>query len=231
MRRTWTSRQQLEEIGLSLEVNEKGEYEFYQNKKGRKKRLKIQNITVKHKYGKDITYPGLTIYFGEKTVRNGRYYYKQTSLLTHVFVWLWFNNTLSNDVDVDHIDENKFNYKLDNLQLLTRADNLLKRGIGRNQYSWNLTEEEIIDKRRLKEKEVYERQYRKCLRATKNFYKAMYKNTITKIRDDMREITSKLDSCTHQEYLSYLGKLKSLRQMKKDAKERLDNKLKERGNK
>ena len=60
----------------------------------------------------------------------------------------------------------------------------------------------------------------------------MYKNTIAKIRDDMREITSKLDSCTHQEYLKYLGKLKSLRQMKKDAKERYDeqiskNKLKE----
>ena len=164
-RRKWISRQQLEELGLSLEVTENNEYNFYKTTNGRKKRLNPNyKITAQHKYGQDISYPGLSIYTGEKTFRNGRYYYKQTTILTHVFVWLWFNGTLSDDLDIDHIDENKFNYKLENLQLLTRKENILKRGAGRNQYSYHLTDEEVIKLRAERNRKKQERDERRALR-------------------------------------------------------------------
>lgn len=167
-RRRWISRQQLEEMGLSLEVTENNEYNFYKTTNGRKKRLNPNyKITAQHKYGQDISYPGLSIYTGEKIHRNGRYYYKQTTILTHVFVWLWFNGTLSDDLDIDHIDENKFNYKLENLQLLTRKENILKRGAGRNQYSYHLTDEEVIKLRAERNRKKQERDDRRTLRLKK----------------------------------------------------------------
>lgn len=167
-RRRWISRQQLEELGLSLEVTDNNEYNFYKTTNGRKKRLNPNyKITAKHKYGQDISYPGLSIYLGDKTFRNGRYYYKQTTILTHVFVWLWFNGTLSDDLDIDHIDENKFNYKLENLQLLTRKENILKRGAGRNQYSYHLTDEEVIKLRAERNRKKQERDDRRALRLKK----------------------------------------------------------------
>ena len=225
-------KEHLQKLGLVGKINENNEFELW---KGDKK-LNAYKSTTKHKVSdRQITYMLYSIYVsGNNTINTGTRIFRDEyiCILQHVASYLWFKGDIPHELDVDHIDNDKLNNHPDNLQLLTRAENLRKRGVGRNQYSWNLTEEEIMYKRSLKEKEGYDRQYRKILRATKNFYKAMYKNTIADIRDEMREITSKLDSCTHQEYLKYLGKLKSLRQMKKDAKERYDeqiskNKLKE----
>lgn len=56
-------------------------------------------------------------------------------------------------MDVDHIDDNPFNNSIDNLQLLTHKKNLRKRIVSRNQYTYNLSTEEILAKRKQKEKE------------------------------------------------------------------------------
>lgn len=42
-------------------------------------------------------------------------------------VWLTFNGPIPAGYQVDHIDGNRFNNSLDNLQLLTKSDNIAKR--------------------------------------------------------------------------------------------------------
>lgn len=49
--------------------------------------------------------------------------------LVHRVVWEAFNGTIPQGMDIDHIDGNPKNNKLDNLQILTRQDNLKKRNI------------------------------------------------------------------------------------------------------
>ena len=91
---------------------------------------------------------------GDNTLNTGtRIFHDEYIILQHVASYLWFKGDIPHELDVDHIDNDKLNNHPDNLQLLTREKILRKRGIGRNQYSWNLTEEEIMYKRSLKEKE------------------------------------------------------------------------------
>jgi len=47
--------------------------------------------------------------------------------LHHRFIWEAFNGQIPNNKEIDHIDNNKHNNKLDNLQLLTKSENCLKR--------------------------------------------------------------------------------------------------------
>lgn len=225
--RTIFKKEHLQKLGLVGKINENNEFELW---KGDKK-LNAYKCTTKHKTsGREITYLMYVIYVSDDNALNTGtriIHNEYISLLQHVASYLWFKGDIPHELDVDHIDNNKLNNHPDNLQLLTRAENLRKRGIGRNQYSWNLTEEEIMEKRRLKEVEGYERQYRKSLRVTKNFYKDVYKKTIAEIRDEMRDIRSKLDSCTHKEYLRYMRILRDLRQKKKIAKENYNEQLEE----
>lgn len=143
MKRKWSKRSQLEEFGLRLEINEKGEYQVYRNDK----LLKTNLMSANHKYGRTITYVAYTFYLGKE---NGKY--KYATILEHVLVWLWFKGDIPEGYDVDHIDNDKLNNKIENLQLLTRKENLAKRGVGRNQYSYHLSDEEILAMRELKKR-------------------------------------------------------------------------------
>lgn len=68
-------------------------------------------------------------------------------------MFVWFIRDIEYGEQIDHIDNNPLNNTLDNLQALTQKDNLKKKGISRNQYTWNLTDEEILKRRQLKEEE------------------------------------------------------------------------------
>ena len=57
-------------------------------------------------------------------------------------VYAWYNGICPAELDVDHIDNDPFNNSIDNLQLLTRKENLSRRK-SRNQYTCHLTDEEI----------------------------------------------------------------------------------------
>ena len=51
---------------------------------------------------------------------------KQKNKYSHVFVWETFNGMIPDGFQIDHIDDNKENNKLDNLQLITPSENCKK---------------------------------------------------------------------------------------------------------
>ena len=53
----------------------------------------------------------------------------------HRFIYIWYKGSIPAGYDVDHIDNDSLNNDISNLQLLTRKENLAKRGKGINQYS------------------------------------------------------------------------------------------------
>lgn len=59
---------------------------------------------------------------------------KTTSHLVHRIVFEAFNGKIPTGLTVDHIDSNKQNQKLENLQLLTNVENARKANIGENNY-------------------------------------------------------------------------------------------------
>lgn len=80
-----------------------------------------------HKYGKTVCYELIQMY-NYKT-------HKPTLMSYHSFLYAWFKGEVPAGYDVDHIDGNTLNNDIDNLQLLTRKENLAKRKIkGPNQH-------------------------------------------------------------------------------------------------
>lgn len=85
------------------------------------------------------------------------YAYGVMNISVSRIMFVWFIRDLEYGEQVDHIDNNPLNNTLDNLQALTQEDNLKKKGISRNQYTWSLTDEEILKRRQLKEEELKKR--------------------------------------------------------------------------
>lgn len=93
--------------------------------------LSQTSVVGKHKYGTNRYYRVISIYdpeyYIEQKERKCKYCAGIRALLVSrvVFAWKW--GTCPGDRDVDHIDDNPFNNNVNNLQLLTRAENLAKR--------------------------------------------------------------------------------------------------------
>ena len=103
----------------------KGNYEMSQFK-----------VTAKHPYGNDKSYKVILMYDPEtyerqqknNTKRNSRKYAPgQRTLLVHRIVYAWYHNECPKGYDIDHIDGDQFNNNINNLQAITRQENLAKR--------------------------------------------------------------------------------------------------------
>ena len=117
----------------------------------------------------------------------------QTNILVSNIVWIWFNGQIPQGYDIDHIDNNPMNNNLSNLQLLTRKENLAKRGCGRNQYNYYMTDEEILAKRKEKQELVAKkRELRKTIRESKNKIKEI-RTTIKESYVEWRELVESED--------------------------------------
>ena len=51
---------------------------------------------------------------------------KQRTMYLHRLIWMKYNGAVPNGMVVDHVNEDKLDYRLANLQLLTRSQNILK---------------------------------------------------------------------------------------------------------
>lgn len=122
------TRVQLEEMGICNiywdEDNQEWWIDRYWKKKAKSKEkthqhLKITSSVCKHKYSPDVTYPIVG------------FSYLSAS---HVYplarvIWAWFKGKVNAGMVIDHIDNNKFNCRLDNLQEVTPEINIRKRYI------------------------------------------------------------------------------------------------------
>ena len=122
MNRITKSRKVLEEDFRVVEIDGK----FYQNKPSGLKELKVFVIAKTHTYGKTMVY--------EYCVPYNYRTHKQTIMSYHSFLYAWYYGEVPAGMDVDHIDGDSLNNDLDNLQLLTRKENIAKRTGKKNQY-------------------------------------------------------------------------------------------------
>ena len=122
------TREQLEEMGIVSVTWDPEHQEYwidrlwYKNKHGADsvkihKRLKITTVRGKRKYTQGKAYPALSFFW------NG----KNRSFSLSKFVYAWFKGAVPEGYVVDHKDNNPFNNTLDNLQLLTKQANNIKR--------------------------------------------------------------------------------------------------------
>lgn len=82
-------------------------------------RIRISDAICKHKYTKDKSYP----------IVNFSYEGKVMSLPLGRLIYAWFTGDIEDGMVIDHIDNNPYNNKINNLQKLTPEANLKKRFI------------------------------------------------------------------------------------------------------
>lgn len=105
-------------------------YRYGRSKEKTNIRLKITKAIGKHKYTKDIEYYKVAFSLNGKS---------KTITLARL-LYAWFNEEgVPAGMDVDHKNNRKYENNLDNLQILSREDNVAKRYIDnpdghRNQY-------------------------------------------------------------------------------------------------
>ena len=99
------------------------------------------------------------------------YTYGALNISVARIMFVWFVRDIEYGEQIDHIDNNPLNNTLDNLQVLTQEENLKKKGISRNQFTWNLTDEEIL-KRRAEKKKKQKRieEHKRSIRCRKKAY-------------------------------------------------------------
>ena len=99
------------------------------------------------------------------------YTYGALNISVARIMFVWFVRDIEYGEQIDHIDNNPLNNTLDNLQVLTQEENLKKKGISRNQFTWNLTDEEILKRRAEKEKEQKRiEEHKRRIRCRKHAY-------------------------------------------------------------
>lgn len=103
---------------------------WFKNKSKEKILYKMKEyiFTCKHKYTQDKQYPGYSFSIGKS---------KPFAVTTGRLIWAYHYGEVPENMDVDHINNNCFDNRLENLQLLTREENIKKRFNDNPQGCWN----------------------------------------------------------------------------------------------
>ena len=128
----------LDEMGITIFEDSTAEcgYRIFHTTRAGQQEIKPKIVSVYHRWsGKTKSYYNISWsnYAKEKKAA--------TYSLARV-IYAWYRGEVPADMDCDHIDDNPFNNKLENLQLLTRAENLQKRALnGINQWAYKNKDE------------------------------------------------------------------------------------------
>ena len=115
------------------------------------KEIKQQTITNKNKYGGGKSY----IFVPLKIKRLNREN-RQLTICLHTVIYAWNKGEVPLGYDIDHVDNNPFNNNINNLELVTHAENIRRRKLNVNQQyyikgyddeSWEKRKQELKDKR------------------------------------------------------------------------------------
>ena len=138
------TKQQLEDLGIVC-VTEDGDVYVYNGKEVVKK-TPIE-VIIKHKYSTNKKRYLYLDFYNPLTRKNIR-------IAVHRIVYAWFNGVAHEGMTIDHIDNNEQNNNIHNLREMSLEENLSRKTVSRNQYNWDLSDEEILSRR-------YEKKYRK----------------------------------------------------------------------
>lgn len=118
------TRKMLDEMNVKIEENENGEWvvsrlavKCGKSKDKIEKVYKRTTMIRKHKYAPTKVYVGYA----------WSYKNKPFAVTESRLVYAYFIGDIPENYDIDHIDNNPYNNKLNNLRLLTREENLRKR--------------------------------------------------------------------------------------------------------
>lgn len=204
-KRETITKEELVSLGFT-DVKEDGTIYF----KGELKKEAVRKCPHK-KSGNDKFYPVVQFYdkaYRKYQLEKGVIANGCRAIPVNRVVWAWFKGVCPGDLDVDHIDNNPFNNAIVNLQLLTRGENIRKRGKGRNQYNFHLSEKEVIEHSEqlvryeeavrharsmfLERKELVKqktKEYNNMLKELELFKKQEYiQEVITKAKEELSEI-------------------------------------------
>lgn len=205
------TKQDLINWGITVEQNEDGSYTIYRTGLVNgfspdivTRELSVTVTTCRHKYGKDKQYPYVVFSVNSKP----------KGILVSRLMYAWFVGDIPDGYDIDHIDNNPFNNNPENLQILTRKENLIKRGPGRNQWTANMTDEEILARRSLiaKKKEINSMIHDLYHKINKTKEMRQYSLTVNN--------TVYAKSCK-RDIAEYKERLKALKKAKKDINQEL----------
>ena len=139
------TKQQLEDLGVVC-VTEDGDVYVYNGKEVVKK-TPFEESGVKHKYSTNKKRYLYISFYNPIT-------HKQLKIKLHRIVYAWFNGVARAGMTIDHIDNNELNNNINNLREMSLEENISRKTVSRNQYNWDLSDEEILSRR-------YEKKYRK----------------------------------------------------------------------
>lgn len=131
----------LQQLGITDVTKEgkvfMGDIEIKSFIQSKKSRFKVQQYRTIHVYDPEI-YQKQKAKYGGKCIP-GKTIGMRVYVLSRV-IYAWFNDVCPANMDVDHKDRNSLHDHLDNLQLLTRQENLAKRKGHMNQHAKSLRE-------------------------------------------------------------------------------------------
>lgn len=124
-------------------------------------KLKYRETCSPHKYQTNSkTYYSILMYKGCYKVNN-QYKSRYKNYSVNRVIYAWYHGLTPADMEVDHIDNNPHNNNIENLQLLSKTDNLKKKRLSKNQFTYMLTEEEILAKREKRQERLMKIKERK----------------------------------------------------------------------
>ena len=131
------TKNQLEALGV-VYVTEDGDVYTFNGKEVVKKTP--FEVVIKHKYSTNKKRYLYIDFYNPLTCKNIR-------IALHRIVYAWFNGVARAGMTIDHIDNNELNNNINNLREMTLEENLSRKKVSRNQYNWDLSDEEILSRR------------------------------------------------------------------------------------